>query len=392
MRDVVLCSAVRTPVGKFLGGLKDKKAPELGAVVVREALRRAGVDPARVDEVILGNVLQAGVGQNPARQAAVKAGLPLNVPAFTVNKVCGSGMKSVMLAAQAIKAGDADVIVAGGMESMSNAPHLLLKAREGYRIGNGELVDAMQWDGLVDAFSGIAMGITGEIVAEEFRVTRREADAFAERSHRLAQAATGDGLFKDEIVPVDVGDKKGPRVVERDEGIRPDTNLETLGRLRPSFKPDGVVTAGNASQISDGAAALVVAGADTAREHGWPVLAKIGAYGAVGVEPQRVMAAPIYGVRKLLEKQRLRVADLDLVEHNEAFATASCAVRNECAIPEDRFNTRGGAVALGHPLGASGARVLTTLVHALQQEGKHRGLATLCLGGGNAVTMIVERA
>ncbi|MHB8584301.1 MAG: acetyl-CoA C-acyltransferase [Thermoplasmatota archaeon] len=391
--DVVICSAVRTATGRLSGVFRDFTAPQLGEVASREALRRANIDPASglVDEVIFGNVLQAGVGQNPARQVAIKAGLPVATPAFTVNKVCGSSLKAAMLAAQAIKAGDARIILVGGMESMTNAPHLA-RVRQGVRYGSAALEDSINRDGLQDAFSGIIMGVTGEIVAREFGISRKEADAFAEESHRRAAAATARGAFKDEIVPVEVREGKGAvRVIDRDEGIRPDTTQESLGRLRPAFEETGVVTAGNASQLSDGASALVIARRDAATSAGLPIMARIRAYGTAGVEPERVMAAPIYGVRSLLERQKLSVRDVDLFEHNEAFATASCAVATECGIPRDRFNIHGGAIALGHPLGASGARILTTLLYAMRQGDKHRGLATLCLGGGNAVTMIVER-
>ncbi|HVL48355.1 MAG TPA: acetyl-CoA C-acyltransferase [Candidatus Thermoplasmatota archaeon] len=391
-REVVIASAVRTPIGKFNGSLKAFKAPALGGLVIWEALGRAGVEARDVDEVVMGNVLQAGLGQAPARQAALAAGLPASIAAVTVNKVCGSGLKAVMLAAQAIKAGDADVVVAGGMESMTNAPYYLLNARDGYRLGNGELVDGMFHDGLRDAYDGVAMGLTGEVVAEEFGVSRAEADAFALESHRRAAHAIKHGWFKDEILPVEVPEGKGrTRTFAEDEGVRPDTTLEILGRLRPAFKENGMVTAGNASQISDGASATVVMSAEKAAEAGVAPLARIRAYNTVGVAPMRVMAAPIDGVKALLAKTDLTMKDIDLVEHNEAFASASCAVRAQCAIPEGRFNVAGGAVALGHPIGASGARVLTTLLHGLKREGKRRGLATLCLGGGNAVQMIVER-
>ncbi|HLE97691.1 MAG TPA: acetyl-CoA C-acetyltransferase [Candidatus Thermoplasmatota archaeon] len=389
MTEVVLAGAVRTPIGKFLGGLKDVPAPELGAVVAKEALARAHVAPGDVDEVVLGEVLQAGVGQNPARQVALKAGLPPSVAAFTVNKVCGSSLKAVMLAAAAIRAGDAEVVLAGGMESMTRAPHLL-RAREGVRYGDGKLVDALQHDGLVDAFYGMPMGVTGEVVAAEFGVTREEADAFAARSHKRAAAAQSSGRFKEEIVPVTVPGKK-PVVVSEDEGIRPDTTVEGLSRLRAAFQEGGVVTAGNSSQMSDGASAVVVASREAARRHGMDVLGVVEAYGTVGVEPRRVMAAPIEGVKALMDRAGLRTRDLGLFEHNEAFATASVAVQRACDVPDDSFNVNGGAVALGHPLGASGARVLTTLLHEMRRRGVERGLSTLCLGGGNAVTMVVRR-
>jgi acetyl-CoA C-acetyltransferase len=391
-QDVVIVAAARTPTGKFMGSLKSFRAPELGSIVVREVLRRANLAPSDVSEVILGNVLQAGLGQAPARQAALGAGFPPTVAAVTINKVCGSSLKAAMLGAQALKCNDADVVVAGGQESMSNAPYLLMKAREGYRLGNGDLIDGMIHDGLLDAYGQYHMGVTGEIVAEEFGISRKEADDFALQSHRRAWEATEKGWFKDEIVPVQVPEGKGKtRVFDKDEGIRPDTGEDTLGKLKPVFKEGGIVTAGNASQISDGAAAVVLTRREVAERRGLPVLARIVGYGTSGVEPERVMAAPIPGVRALLQKTGLTVNDIDLFEHNEAFATASCAVRAQLGVPAGRFNKFGGAVALGHPIGASGARLLTTLVYALKREGKARGLATLCLGGGNAVQMIVER-
>ena len=391
--DVVLAAACRTPIGKFQGAFGGLKATELGSVVLREALQRAGLQPRDVDEVIMGHVVQAGAGQNPARQAARGAGVPDEASAFTVNKVCGSGLKSVWLAAQAIRAGDAEIVLAGGMESMTNAPYLLPKARGGYRYGNGTLVDALFHDGLMDAYSEVAMGETGEVVAEEFQVTREMADAFAERSHRLAQHATAAGWFKDEIVPVEVPAGKGKTtLVAQDEGIRADTTAASLARLRPAFRADGVVTAGNASQLSDGASAMVVTTRKVAQERGIDVLGTFVAGSTAGVAPMRVMAAPIPSVERLLLKTKVTMDQVDLVEHNEAFATASCAVRAALDVPEERFNVSGGAVALGHPLGASGARVLTTLLHNLKRTGGRRGVATLCLGGGNAVSAMVERA
>ena len=389
--DVVLAAACRTPIGKFGGAFRDMKATDLGAVVVRESLQRAGLRPTLVEEVILGQVVQAGAGQNPARQAALKAGLPETVGALTVNKVCGSGLKAVVLAAQAIRAGDAQCIVAGGMESMTNAPYLLPKARNGYKYGNGTLVDALFHDGLMDAYSEVAMGETGEVVADEFKVTREQADAFALRSHKLALKATESGWFKDEVVPVEVQSGKAKTLVAVDEGIRADTSAEGLGKLRPAFRPTGVVTAGNASQLSDGASAMVVASRKFAEEHSLDIMATFVASQTSGVQPMRVMAAPIPSVEALLLKTKQTMATVDLVEHNEAFATASCAVKAALHVPEEKFNVSGGAVALGHPLGASGARVLTTLVHNLKRTGGRRGVATLCLGGGNAVSAMVER-
>ena len=390
--DVVLAAAVRTPIGRFQGAFSGLKATELGSLALKEALQRAGLASKDVDEVILGQVVQAGAGQNPARQAALGAGLPDAVSAFTVNKVCGSGLKAVWLAAQAIRAGDADVILAGGMESMTNAPYLLPKARGGYRYGNGTLVDALFHDGLMDAYSEIAMGETGEVVAEEFQVTREMADAFAERSHRLAQHAASAGWFKNEIVPVEVSAGKGKTtLVTQDEGVRPDTSAATLAKLRPAFRKEGVVTAGNASQLSDGASAMVVTTRKLAEERGIDVLGTFVAGSSAGVAPMRVMAAPIPATERLLLKTKTTIDQVDLFEHNEAFATASCAVRAALDVPEERFNVSGGAVALGHPLGASGARVLTTLLHNLKRTGGHKGVATLCLGGGNAVSVLVER-
>ena len=391
--DVVLAAAVRTPIGKFGGAFKDVKATDLGAVALREALARSGLRPEAVDEVIMGQVVQAGAGQNPARQAALKAGIPHRVSALTVNKVCGSSLKAVQLAAQAIRAGDAQVVLAGGMESMTNAPFLLPKARSGYKYGNATLVDSLYHDGLMDAYSEVAMGETGEVVADEFHVTRQMADEYAALSHARAQKATESGWFKNEIVPVEVPAGKGrTTLVTTDEGIRPDTTPEGLSKLKGVFRPDGVVTAGNASQMSDGAAALVVASRKAAEEHGLEIMARYVAANTSGVEPMRVMAAPIPSVESLLAKTKLRIEDVDLLEHNEAFATASCAVQAALRVPKERFNVSGGAVALGHPLGASGARVLTTLLHNLKRTGGRRGVATLCLGGGNAVSTLVETA
>ena len=391
--DIVLAAAVRTPIGKFQGGLAGLKATELGSAALRAVLERSGVEPRAVDEVILGQVVQAGAGQNPARQAALGAGLPDTVGAVTINKVCGSGLKAVWMAAQAIRAGDAEMVLAGGMESMSNAPYLLPKARGGYRYGNGTLVDALFHDGLMDAYSEIAMGETGEVVAEEFQVTREMADAFAERSHRLAQHATSAGWFKDEIVPVEVPAGRGKTtLIAQDEGIRTETTAATLAKLRPAFRKEGVVTAGNASQLSDGASAMLVTTRKLAEERGLDVMATFVAASTAGVAPMRVMAAPIPSVERLMLKTKLSLDEVDLVEHNEAFATASCAVKQALSVPDEKFNVSGGAVALGHPLGASGARVLTTLVHNLKRTGGKRGVATLCLGGGNAVSALVERA
>ncbi len=386
----VIVAACRTPIGKYLGGLSSLTATDLGAIVLEEAVKRAGVDKADVEEIIMGNVLSAGLGQNPARQAALKADFPVEGAALTINKVCGSGLKAVMLAAQAIKAGDRTVVLAGGMESMSNAPHMLMGSRSGIRLGDGTLKDHMVHDGLWDHRNGYHMGETGEIVAERHNVSREDADALSAASHANAQAAQEAGRFDDEIVPVHVPQRKGdPVVVAQDEGIRPGTTADTLGNLRPVFRQDGQVTAGNASQLSDGAAAILVTSKSYAEEHGLPILAHVEHYDTSGVAPEFIMEAPIVSVHNLFERTGLTIDDIDLFEHNEAFASASCAVRSKVAVPADKFNVNGGAVALGHPIGASGARVLTTLIYELRRRGGHRGLATLCLGGGNAVTMTV---
>lgn len=391
MDNPVLVAGARTPIGRFQGGLSSMSATELGAIVVREAVARSRISPGDVQEAILGNVLQAGLGQNPARAAALGAGIPDTVPAFTVNKVCGSALKAVMLAAQAVKAGDLDLVVAGGMESMSNAPHMLLQSRSGIRLGDGKLVDHMIHDGLWDHYNKFHMGETGEIVAARFHVRRADADHLAARSHARALAAQKAGRFDAEIVPVMVPQRKGdPIAVRLDEGIRAETNEAGLAKLRPSFRADGQVTAGNSSQISDGAAAVIVASAEYARKHKLPVLAEIEGYDASGTKPEWVMEAPIASVRNLLARTGRTIADIDLFEHNEAFASASCAVQKELQVPDDKFNVNGGAVALGHPIGASGTRVLLTLAHELGRRGGGRGIATLCLGGGNAVSMMVR--
>lgn len=392
-KEPVIVAACRTPIGRFQGGLAPLTAPRLGAIAIRDALRRAQLDPAEVDEVILGNVLTAGVGQAPARQAALGAGIPDPVPALTINKVCGSGLKAVMLAAQAIRAGDARIVVAGGQESMSNAPYLLRGTRGGWRLGDHQAEDALLHDGLLDAYEGYHMGETGEVVAERCEVTRADADALALASHRKAAAAEDAGRFADEIVAVEVARPggRGTTLVSHDEGIRRDATAESLAKLRPAFRKDGVVTAGNASQISDGASALIVMDATEAERRRIEPLARIVASDSFAMAPRLVMEAPIGSVRRLLEKTGLDIDDVDLFEHNEAFATASCAVAKQCGVPDDRFNVHGGAVALGHPIGASGARVLTTLLYAMRARRARRGLATLCLGGGGAVSMLVER-
>jgi acetyl-CoA C-acetyltransferase len=391
MREAVIVSAVRTPTGKFLGGLKDFKATDLGALAVREAVRRAGIEPGLVDECILGNVVSAGLGQAPARQAALRGGLGNGVGALTINKVCGSGLKAVMLAAQGIALGDIDVAVAGGMESMSNCPYLLTRVREGLRMGDGTITDSMIHDGLWDSFHNIHMGLTGEHVSEKYSVTREEQDQYAVDSHRKAAAATREGWFADEILPVSIPQKKGdPVVVDKDESIREDTTLETLGRLKPAFKKDGTVTAGNAPGVNDGAAALVVMAADVAAKLNLTPLARIVGYATAGLEPKLVMMTPVEAVKKLNARTGWKMDDAELVELNEAFAVQAVAVTRELAIDPARVNVQGGAVALGHPIGASGARLLTTLLYALKRQGKKRGVATLCLGGGNGVAMAVE--
>jgi len=388
----VIVSAVRTPTGKFLGALKSLTAPQLGALVVAEAIRRAGIDPAIVDECIMGNVVSAGSGQNPARQAALHGGLADHVAALTINKVCGSGLKAVMLAAQGIATGDIDVAVAGGMESMSNCPYLLPRAREGMRMGHGELVDSMIADGLWCAFEQCHMGISGEVVAEHYHVGRREQDAFAVRSHQKAATATRSGAFKEEILPISVPRRGAdPLVVDEDESIRPDATVESLGTLKPAFKKDGTVTAGNAPGVNDGAAALVVMSAERARALNAEPMARIVGQATSGLPPKFVLMTPVEAVRKLLKKTGWSLSDVDLIELNEAFAAQAVAVITELGLDERTVNVNGGAVALGHAIGSSGARVLTTLIYALKQRDLKRGIATLCLGGGNGVALAVER-
>ena len=392
MREAVIVSAVRLPTGKFLGALKDFTAPQLGALVVREAVVRAGIDPASVDECIMGNVVSAGLGQAPARQAALGAGLPESVAALTINKVCGSGLKAVMLAAQGIATGDIDVAVAGGMESMSNTPYILPRIREGLRMGDGELRDLMIHDGLWCAIDNCHMGMSGETVAETYHVTREEQDAYAAESHRRAAAATEAGLFSEEILPVTIPQKKGaPMVMDRDEPIRPDTTAEALGTLKPAFKAGGSVTAGNAPGVNDGAAALVVMAAERAQALGREPLGRIVGQATSGLRPGLVMMTPVPAVRKLLDKIGWSADSVDLFELNEAFSVQSVAVVRELGLDMARVNVNGGAVALGHAIGASGARVLTTLLYAMRRRGARRGVATLCLGGGNGVALAVER-
>lgn len=392
MRDVVIISAVRTPVGKFQGALKTMTATQLGALVVKAAVQRAGLEPQQIDEVIMGNVVSAGLGQNPARQAALRGGLLPGVAAMTINKVCGSGLKAVGLAAQGIQTGDSEIVVAGGMESMSNAPYLLPNAREGYRLGHGTIVDSMIHDGLWDAYENYHMGNTGEIVAEKYRVSRERQDEYALGSHRKAIAAIRAGKFRDEILPVPIPQRKGdPIPVDTDEAPRADASIETLRALKPAFKKDGTVTAGNAPGVNDGAAALVVTSADRAAVLGKTPMARIVGQAVSGIEPSLVMMAPVKAVRKLAAKIGWNLADVDLIELNEAFSVQAVAVMEQLELNPGKVNVNGGAVALGHPIGASGARILVTLLYEMARRNAKRGIATLCLGGGNAVALAVER-
>ena len=391
--DIVILSGVRTPIGKFQGSLSEVTAPKLGALVVKEAVRRAGIDPASVDECIMGNVVSAGLGQNAARQAALGAGLPSAVGAMTINKVCGSGLKSVSLAAQAIMTNNSNIVVAGGMESMTNAPYLLPNARKGYRLGNGTLIDSMVHDGLWDVYNDYHMGNTGENVAEKYKITREEQDEYSVNSHRKAVSAIKECRFKDQIVPVDVPGKKKGEVIrfEKDEGPREDTDIELLRKLKPAFKKDGTVTAGNAPSVNDGAAALVVTSAGMAEKLGKKPLARIVAQATSGVDPAWVMMAPVDAVRLLWKKTGWSKDDVDLYEINEAFAVAAIAVTRELGLDLNKVNVNGGAVALGHPIGASGARILVTLLYEMMRRDVKRGIAALCLGGGNAVGLAIER-
>lgn len=393
MRDVVIVSAVRTALGSFGGSLKDIAAPELGATVIKEAVNRANIKPELVEEVIMGNVIQAGLGQNTARQATLKAGLPEEVPAMTINKVCGSGLRAVSLAAQMIKAGDADVIVAGGMENMSAAPYALPTARWGQRMNNGKMVDTMVNDALWDAFNNYHMGVTAENIAKEWGITREEQDAFSAASQQKAERAIKEGRFKDEIVPVMIPQRKGdPKVFDTDEFPRFGTTAETLAKLKPCFIKDGTVTAGNASGINDGAAAFVVMSAEKAEELGIKPLAKILSYGSKGLDPAIMGYGPFHATKKALEVANLTVEDLDLIEANEAFAAQSLAVAKDLKFDMDKVNVNGGAIALGHPVGASGARILVSLIHEMQKrDDAKKGLATLCIGGGMGTAVIVER-
>lgn len=390
MPQPVILSACRTGIGKYGRTLVGVPAPRLGEAVVRDAIARAGIRPKDIDEVIIGNVVSAGLGQHPARQSAIYAGIPVSVGSLTINKMCGSGLKAVVLAAQAIRAGDAGVVVAGGMESMSNAPYLIKELRHGLKYGDARLIDAMINDGLWDVYNQYHMGVTGERIAEKYGVSRRQADEFAYESHMKAAGATKEGRFADEIVGVTIESEDGERTFDSDECIRADTTIEKLAKLKPVFKKDGILTAGNSSQLSDGASALVVASEEAAREIGAKPLAKVVGYHTGGVKPEDVMESPIPTVRGLLKKTGMTIDDIDLFEHNEAYSTASIVVRKQLGVPEEKFNVNGGAVALGHPIGCSGARVLTTLIYALKNRGKKTGLATLCLGGGNGIAMIVE--
>jgi acetyl-CoA C-acetyltransferase len=394
MDEIVIVSAVRTPIGKFQGSLSDFSAVQLGSLVVREAVARARIDASLVDECILGNVVSAGLGQNPARQAALKGGLPPEVSAMTINKVCGSGLKAVALAAQSIQTANASIVVAGGMESMTNAPYLLPQGRNGFRMGDATVVDSMIKDGLWDAFYDYHMGITGENVAEKYGITREQQDEYSLKSHRKAAAATREGRFAAEILPVELPPKKkgGDTVVfSRDESIREDASMEGLRALKPAFKKDGTVTAGNAPGVNDGAAAFVVMSAARARALGLQPLARIHAQASSGVDPKWVMLAPITGVQKLMARAGWSLDSVDLFELNEAFAVQAVALMRELGIPEERLNVNGGAVALGHPIGASGARGLVTLLHEMIRRDVHRGVVALCLGGGNSVAMAIER-
>jgi acetyl-CoA C-acetyltransferase len=394
LEDVFIISGVRTPIGKFQGSLSDFTAPQLGAIVVREAVQRAGIDPAQVNEVIMGNVVSAGLGQNPARQAAIYGGIPPNVGAMTINKVCGSGLKAVALGAQAIQTGNADVVVAGGMESMTNAPYLLPNARKGYRLGNAQLIDSMVHDGLWDVYNDYHMGNTGENVSEKYGITRDQQDEYAVNSHRKAITAINNCHFKSQIIPVELPSKKkgaAPAIFDKDESPREDTTAEVLRALKPAFKKDGTVTAGNSPGVNDGAAAVVVTGASRMKELGAKPLARIVAQATTGVDPKWVMMAPVDAVRQIWDKTGWKNEDVDLYELNEAFSVQAIAVARELGLDLNKVNVNGGAVALGHPIGASGARVLVTLIYEMIRRDVRKGIAALCLGGGNAVAMAVER-
>jgi len=392
MREPVIIAAVRTAIGKFQGSLASLSAVELGACVVREAVRRAGIEPTQIDEIVMGNVVAAGLGQNPARQAGLKGGLANHVAAMTINKVCGSGLKAVGLAAQAIATENADIVIAGGMESMTNAPYLLPQLRAGLRLGHGKVLDSMIQDGLWDSFENFHMGMTAELVADKYQITRPRQDAYAVESHRRALDAIKNCRFKDEIVPISIPQKKGPPIeFAKDESPREDTSLDTLAKLKPAFKPDGTVTAGNAPGTNDGAAALVVTSAEKAKELGKTPMARIVGQAVSGVEPRWVMMAPVTAVQSLLTKIGWKQDEVDLFELNEAFAVQALAVIQELGLDPARTNVNGGAVALGHPIGASGARILVTLLYEMARRNSARGIAALCLGGGNAVALAVER-
>jgi acetyl-CoA C-acetyltransferase len=391
MTKALIAASVRTPIGRFLGSLKGSKATELGARVVQETIRRSGIAPEAVGEVIMGSVVQAGLGQNPARQAALKGGLPSTVAALTINKVCGSGLKAVVLASQAVALGDQEIVVAGGMESMSNTPYLLPNAREGLRMGHAKVLDSMIQDGLWDAYEDYHMGCTGENVAQKYDISRRMQDEYAFQSHQKALAAIDAGRFKSEIVAVPIPQKKGdPVLFDTDEGPRRDTSLEVLAKLKPAFKPDGTVTAGNAPGVNDGAAAMLVLSEAAAVKHGVTPQAEVVAYATSGVEPKWVMMAPLTAVEAVLKKTGWKREEVDLYELNEAFSVQAVALVKELRLPAERVNVNGGAVALGHPIGATGARILTTLVHALMDRKGRKGIAALCLGGGNAVAMAIR--
>ena len=384
MPKAVICAYARTPIGKFRGALSRYSATDLGSMVVKNLIEKVGIEPRDeiIDQVYIGQVLQAGSGQAPARQVAINAGLPYSTPCTTINKVCGSSLKAVMIAASDIVAGHANVIIAGGIESMSNSPYFVREKNKGEKIDSKILKSVMMHDGLTDAFDGTSMGMTGEIVAEEFSLSRDMADSYAVRSHALANAAWENGWLENEIIEMDE--------LKKDQGIRSETNIQSLAKLEPVFKKDGQVTAGNASQVSDGASAVLVCSEEIAKKKGWPILAEIIDYTTSGVEPRRVMVAPISAVETLLQRNKLDIMEIDVVEHNEAFAAASVAVQMALKVPEDRFNIHGGAVAIGHPLGATGTRCLMTTINALNRTGGRRGIVTICLGGGNAVAMLIE--
>ena len=393
-KRVVICGVARTPIGRFMGTLSPFSAVDLGVASVKELLKRTGIDPdsGLVEEVIFGQVLQAGAGQNPARQVALGSGLPVSTPCVTINKVCGSSLKAAMLAANAIRAGEYNVVIAGGMESMTNAPQLLFKQRFGQKMGDSMLIDSMIYDGLWDVYNDMHMGNTGEVVSEEYDISREQMDEFAARSQRLATEAESNGWFDWERFAIEIPQRRGdPLIFNVDEGVRAGTTADGLGNLRPVFKQNGKVTAGNASTLNDGASAILVAEYQTAVDNGWEIIATIEDYCTSGLEPERVMAAPIPAINTLLERNKLGVLDVDVYEHNEAFAAASCAVAKEVGIPEDRFNLHGGAVSLGHPLGASGTRCLITMLGVMRRKDANSGIVSLCLGGGNAVAMLVTR-